>query len=60
MGADFVLIGRPILWGLGAFGAPGVKRVIEILQNELVAAMAQRGRRSVASIDRSLVKVDFA
>jgi isopentenyl diphosphate isomerase/L-lactate dehydrogenase-like FMN-dependent dehydrogenase len=60
MGADFVLIGRPILWGLGAFGAPGVKRVIEILRNELVAAMAQQGWRSVASIDRSLVKVDFA
>jgi len=39
-------------WGLGAYGAPGVQRVLEILQNELVAAMAQAGRPRLDAIDR--------
>src|SRR5712671_5799756 len=33
MGAQAVCIGRPYLWGLGAFGQPGVERVLEILRN---------------------------
>jgi hypothetical protein len=30
MGAQAVCIGRPYLWGLGAFGQPGVERVLKI------------------------------
>ena len=29
LGAQAVCIGRPYLWGLGAFGQPGVERVLE-------------------------------
>ena len=35
LGATAVGIGRPMLWGLGAFGQAGVDRVLEILQGEL-------------------------
>src|SRR6202022_325204 len=35
LGAKAVGIGRPFLWGLGAFGQTGVDRVIEIMQGEL-------------------------
>lgn len=59
LGADGVLLGRAALWGLGAFGAAGVQRVLEILQTELTLAMAQCGVASVAEIDRSLVRTDF-
>ena len=31
MGAKGVCIGRPYIWGLGAFGQPGVERVLELL-----------------------------
>jgi isopentenyl diphosphate isomerase/L-lactate dehydrogenase-like FMN-dependent dehydrogenase len=34
MGAKAVGIGRPDLWGLGAFGEEGVARVLEIVRNE--------------------------
>jgi 4-hydroxymandelate oxidase len=54
-GAAAVMIGRPYLYGLGTAGAPGVKRVVEILRSELEMAMALTGRRSVAEIDRSLI-----
>ena len=43
LGAKAVGIGRPMLWGLGAFGQPGVDRVLEILQGELKLVMGNCG-----------------
>ena len=43
MGAKGVAVGRPYLWGLGAFGQPGVERVLELLRTELRGAMQQVG-----------------
>jgi 4-hydroxymandelate oxidase len=59
LGAKAVCVGRGCRWGLAAYGAPGVQRVLEILQGELVMAMAQTGRPTLASIDRTLVKTNF-
>ncbi|MFN7920950.1 MAG: alpha-hydroxy acid oxidase [Bryobacteraceae bacterium] len=58
LGAKAVLVGRPPLWGLGAFGAAGVQKVLELLRDELAMAMALAGRPTIRSIDRSLVKRD--
>ena len=55
MGASAVGIGRPYLWGLAAFGQPGVERVLEILRHELLLTMRQCGTRSIAEITRSFV-----
>jgi 4-hydroxymandelate oxidase len=55
LGAKAVGIGRPFLWGLGAFGQAGVDRVLEILQGELKLAMGNCGAATVPSIDRSYV-----
>jgi len=58
IGAKAVLVGRPPLWGLGAFGQPGVVRVLEMLQTELALAMGLSGRPNLDSIDRSLVRIE--
>ena len=50
---------QAVLGNLASLGAAGVQRVIEILQAELVMAMARTGRPSLASIDRTLLKVNF-
>ena len=50
LGADVVGIGRPYLWGLGAFGQPGVEAVLRILRRELATAMGIFGTRSLAEI----------
>ena len=50
LGATAVGIGRPYIWGLGAFGQPGVDRVLEILNNELRLAMVGCGARSIREI----------
>ncbi len=55
LGATAVGIGRPMLWGLGAFGQPGVEKVIEIMQSEFRLAMAGCGTRTLADINRAYV-----
>ncbi len=55
LGAKAVGIGRPFLWGLGAFGQAGVDRVLEIMQGELKLAMGNCGTATVADINRAYV-----
>jgi len=55
LGAKAVGIGRPFLWGLGAFGQAGVDRVLEILQGELKLVMGNCGTRSAADITPAYV-----
>lgn len=55
MGAKAVGIGRPYLWGLGAFGQAGVERVIDILRAELTLTMRQCGARTVGEINKSFL-----
>jgi (S)-2-hydroxy-acid oxidase len=50
LGATAVGIGRPQVWGLAAFGQPGVEAVIDILNRELTTIMRQAGTASIASI----------
>jgi len=57
LGAKAVLIGRPYLYGLTAFGGPGVERVLAILRSELVNNMGLAGVGSLQEIDRSLVRI---
>ncbi len=56
-GARAVLIGRPAMWGLAAYGADGVQIVFQMLQGELARDMGHCGMPSIASIDRTLIKV---
>jgi len=56
LGATAVGIGRPYIWGLGAFGQEGVETVLAILRRELEMTMRQMGTVSVQRITpRALV-----
>src|ERR1700681_857824 len=55
MGAKGVAVGRPYLWGLGAFGQTGVERVLDILREELSATMQQMGAPNIAAIVPEMV-----
>jgi len=50
LGADAVCIGRAYLWGLAAFGQPGVEKVLDILRAELALVMGQMGTPSLKDI----------
>jgi 4-hydroxymandelate oxidase len=56
MGAQAVCIGRPYLWGLGAFGQPGVERVLGILRAETRTAMQQLGAPSLKHLTPAMVR----
>ena len=55
LGADAVCIGRPYIWGLGAFGQAGVERALEILAQELQMAMVWAGTPTIASIGQGAI-----
>ena len=56
LGAQAVAgIGRPMLWGLGAFGQAGVERVLEIMQGELKLVMGNCGTPKITDITRAYV-----
>jgi len=43
LGAQFVFVGRPMLYGVTAGGRAGVRRAIDILKSEIDLAMGQAG-----------------
>jgi 4-hydroxymandelate oxidase len=55
LGANAVLVGKPICFGLASGGAAGVTKTLEILKAEFEMAMALSGRATIASIDQSLI-----
>ncbi len=56
IGAKAVCIGRPYLWGLGAFGESDVERVLGILRFETRNAMQQLGAPSLKDLTPSMVR----
>ena len=60
LGAAAVLLGRAPRWGLGAYGAPGAQRLLEILQQDLVHTAAAAGCARLADIDATTVAARFA
>jgi len=56
LGASAVGIGRPYVWGLAAFGEPGVDRVLQILDDEFITIMRQVGALNIKQITRDNVR----
>jgi 4-hydroxymandelate oxidase len=59
LGASAVCLGRAPRWGLGAFGAPGVQRLLDIIKIEFRTAMASTGRTTLKALDRTAVRTSF-
>jgi isopentenyl diphosphate isomerase/L-lactate dehydrogenase-like FMN-dependent dehydrogenase len=56
LGARAVFVGRPYAWGLAAGGEAGVRKVLELLRDELANAMLTTGCARLADINSSLLK----
>jgi 4-hydroxymandelate oxidase len=56
MGATAVCVGRPYIWGLGAFGQAGVERALELLRIETHDMMQQVGAPSVKQLLPAMVR----
>jgi L-lactate dehydrogenase (cytochrome) len=56
LGARVVSLGRSIAHGLAADGETGVARTIELVADELTVSMALCGRKTISTIDPSILK----
>jgi 4-hydroxymandelate oxidase len=56
-GATAVMLGRPVVWGLAAYGPDGAQQVLEMLQTDIARDMAHCGRLTIKDIDRTVVKL---
>ena len=55
LGADFVMLGRALMYGIGAAGEQGLAEVIELFENQMDTGLAQLGRPNIDDIDRSII-----
>ncbi len=60
LGADAVLLGRAVLYGLAAYGRDGAGRALHILRHEFDTAMALLGCSSPAQLGRELLAGETA
>ena len=58
MGAHFVGIGRPALYGLVNGGNEGVKKTFSILNSELKSAMINGGFKNLNDMKKERLKID--
>jgi len=56
LGADAVSIGRPYIWGLGAFGQAGVEKVFDLLRGEMHYDMSLAGTATISDITSKFVE----
>lgn len=52
LGADFVMLGRPFLYGAGA---AGVEAAVDLLRNEVSVTLAQLGRPDICDVDQTIL-----
>lgn len=56
LGADFVLVGRPALWGLAYDGRNGVETVMNILEREFSRTMALSGAVNIKGVRQASIR----
>ncbi len=54
IGADFVLVGRPFLYGVAAIGRNGGDHVVQILEEEISNALLQIGAKNITELRQRL------
>ena len=57
LGAKSCMIGRAYIYGLGAFGGPGVAKAIDLIANELSVTMGLCGVNTISEIDDHVLAI---
>jgi isopentenyl diphosphate isomerase/L-lactate dehydrogenase-like FMN-dependent dehydrogenase len=60
LGAKAILTGRPVAWGVGAFGAPGVERVFNIFAEEMQRVLVMTGVARLGDVSKAILFRDTA
>ena len=54
-GADFVMLGRPIMYAIGADGAKGLRRIINLIKEELSTNLGLVGLNNINEVDEKII-----
>jgi len=55
LGANFVMLGRPLMYGIGADGSRGLKKILNIIKEELSTALGLVGLTDVNDISSEII-----
>ena len=58
-GADYAMIGRPLMYGMGADGAKGLRRILNIIKEELSTTLGLVGLNDVNDISSEIIAEKF-
>ena len=58
LGADFVFVGRPLLYAMGANGYAGLQQMIELFRSQIDIGLAQLGCTDIDQVDASYILED--
>ena len=52
LGANFVMFGRPLMYAIGADGARGLRRIINLIKEELSTNLGLVGLTDINEVDK--------
>ncbi len=58
-GADYVMIGRPLMYGIGADGAKGLRKVLNIIKEELSTTLGLVGLTDIKDVSSKIIADKF-
>jgi L-lactate dehydrogenase (cytochrome) len=58
-GADYVMIGRPLMYAIGADGARGLRKILEIIKGELSTTLGLVGLTDINEITSDIIAQKF-
>lgn len=55
LGANFVMIGRPLMYAIGADGSEGLKKILHIIKNELSVSLGLVGLTDIKDVTETII-----
>jgi len=59
LGADFVMLGRPLMYAIGADGATGLRKILDIIKEDLSTSLGLVGLDDITKVSNSILAEDF-
>jgi L-lactate dehydrogenase (cytochrome) len=59
LGANFVMLGRPLMYGIGADGEKGLRRILDIIKDELSTALGLVGLTDINDVSSEIIAKKF-
>ena len=59
LGADFVMLGRPLMYGIGADGEKGLRRILDIIKDELSTSLGLVGLTDINDVTSEIIAKKF-